>query len=136
MNLIKTICVSFFTKVVTIVGIMKQLKEICEHERWRSKIVNSSAASVEDYFSHFEYILIVDPKKILDVTNTYPAVVFSEYEYPNRTRSNAALIRIFRVTPKNETDGKHYFDEIWGKDTAFVATNNEQDAVMIALRFS
>lgn len=133
---IESFILSLVTKVSIVIDLVKQLRQIYDYASWRSHIVNQSAASVEDYFEHFDYVLEVDPRKILDIRTNYPKVAFAEYEYPNRTRTDAALIRIFRVTPKSKVDGKHYFDEIWGKDTVFVATNNEQDAVMIALRFT
>jgi hypothetical protein len=127
---------SILEKAIKVVDFIRQLKHVYDHAAWNSKFVNQSAATVEDYFHHFKYILIVDPRKALSITSSYPIVAFSEYEYPNRPRSEASLIRIFRVTTRNETDGKHYFDEVWGRDTVFVATNNEQDAVMITLRFT
>lgn len=127
---------NYFLEKLNIFNIEKELSaEIHAREKWVYNKINMTAATVEDYFQKFEYVITVDPEKVLEVGSYHTVPEFKEYEYPNRSLEDCVFVRCFRVAERNLYDGKTYFDEIWGEDLLFVATNNKYDALMISLKF-
>lgn len=127
---------NYFLEKLNIFNIERLISaEINAREKWVQNKINRTAATVEDYFHKFEYVITVDPEKVLEVGSYHTVPEFKEYEYPNRSLEDCVFVRCFRVAERNLYDGKTYFDEIWSEDLLFVATNNKYDALMIALKF-
>ena len=112
---------------------------IAENQRyqtWYSAHINYRAHYINDLFDKFEYIIEVDPYKFLNFRQRVwsPCDEAREYFYPVRELGDNCVWKCERVTAVN--DGNNlYIDEFGGKDTVFVASNNEQDITMIALRW-
>jgi hypothetical protein len=109
-----------------------------EWARWQIATINHGASTVQDYYKNFKYILELDYKKVFQQDAPHgwiPVADFKEYMYPNRPMDEMTVVKWFRGE-WNEWDNRYWFIELGGGDTVFAATNNEEDAVMIALKFS
>ncbi len=112
-------------------------KQLRDWEKWRDETIVVRASTVENMFMNFKHIIEVDPDKIFDLDEPfgwYTKDDFDQYLYPTRKLGDNTVWNWCRCT-KNQWDGKLHFDEIGGRDRLFVATNNDQDAIMIALKY-
>ena len=109
-----------------------------EYRSWYESAINWRATRVRDIFHNFHHIIIVDPEKFFD----YDPLAYSpkkeihQYFWPQRTLGENAVWRWERVIKCPATAGEWTVNELGGEDILFVATNNERDAIMIALKYS
>jgi hypothetical protein len=109
-----------------------------EWESWYEQTVNFRAFRIKDMFEKFEYILEVNPDKFFqpDPFAWVPTEDAKQYLYPARQLGQNAVWRFERVTQSTNAAEGWIVDGFGGEDKVFVATNNERDAVIIALRWS
>ena len=111
-------------------------KEQREWEAWYNVNVVWRASTIENMFMHFEHIIEVSPDKFFqfDPFAWVPCEDAKQYLWPQRKLGNNAVWRFERVR-KDQWDGRWHIDELSGGDHVFVATNDEKDAIMIALKY-
>jgi hypothetical protein len=109
-----------------------------DYRKWYEETVAIRANTIENMFTNFKYILPVSID-IFDHSEPFgwvPCEDFEQYMYPARELGNNAVYYFARGS-RNQWDGKFYLsDFIYEKDQVFAATNNDRDAVMIALKYS
>lgn len=107
-------------------------------EAWYERNVVYRASTIENMFMHFEHIIEVDWRKFITDGGMgcwVPVEGARQYFHPQRELGNNAVWRIERVR-KDQWDNRWHVNELCGEDRIFVATNNEQDALMIALKYA
>jgi hypothetical protein len=104
---------------------------------WYEQNVNYRATRIKNMFENFEHIIIVDPNKFMveDPFAWAPCADAQQYFWPARPLGNNAVWRFERVMREPSTAWEWTVNELGGEDTVFVATNNERDAMMIALKY-
>lgn len=105
---------------------------------WYDTNVVYNASTVENMFMNFDHIVEVDWNKFFSHEEMgwwVPCQEAKQYFHPARELGNNAVWRIERVT-WDQWDNRWHINEFSGADKVFVATNNKQDAVMIALKYS
>ena len=105
--------------------------------KWQEENIVRHASTIENMFMNFKYIFPVSVE-IFDLDEHVcwvPCKDFEQYCYPNRDLGNCAVY-YFARGERNQWDGHFHFNEFGGGDQVFVATNNEIDAMMIALKYS
>lgn len=112
-------------------------KQTRDYEKWWVENIVSRASTVENMFMNFKYIIPVSTQIFNhnEPFGWYPNKDFKQYMYPARElgdQSEYYFARGYRY----EYDGKFHFNELCGQDQVFVVTNNEKDAIMIALKYS
>ena len=116
-------------------GLTKQ-ERICR--KWEEENIVARASTIENMFMHFEHIVPVSTK-IFDLDEPFGWVVcqdFKQYLYPHRELGNNAVFYFARGY-RDPWDGRfHITDLRCEQDQVFVATNNKNDAIMIALKYS
>ena len=109
-----------------------------EWEAWYEVNVVYRAQTIENMFMNFEHVIEVDWNKFFSHEEMgwwVPCKDAKQYFHPARELDNNAVWRIERVT-KDQWDNRWHINELSGEDRVFVATNNEQDAIMIALKYA
>jgi hypothetical protein len=108
-------------------------------KKWSEENIVLNARTVQNMFVNFKHIMVVDPEKIFDYGSPHPGWNvtddFAEYEYPAKPLGENAVW----VFERGVWDYFHKEFSINGMgdiDLVFVATNNDEDAVMIALKYS
>jgi hypothetical protein len=106
-------------------------------EAWYDVNVVYRASTIENMFMHFKHIIIVDSNRFMveDPFVWRPCEDARQYFYPARRLGENCVWRFERVR-KDPWDGRWHIDEMGGSDYVFVATNNERDAMMIALKYA
>lgn len=108
-------------------------------DKWQDETIVFRAGTVENVFMNFKHIVEVSPDRIFDMSAPFGWVTVKDFhrkfEYPNRQLGDNAIWMWFRCE-KDQWDGRYHINELSGEDRVFVATNNEQDAIMIALRYA
>lgn len=113
-------------------------KEQRAWEEWYENNVNYRANTIEDMFKNFKHVIIVNTDKFTDPTWPFdwvPNPEASEYFWPQRPPETTCVWRFERVNPHSWKTGWE-INGMGGQDLIFVATNSDEDAVMIALRWS
>lgn len=113
-------------------------KQQRDWEAWYNVNVVWRAHDITNMFMNFKYVFEVDWYKFFDHEEMgcwIPCPDAKQYFYPQRELGNNAVWRIERVI-KDQWDLRWHINEIAGYDKVFVATNNERDAMMIALKYS
>lgn len=113
-----------------------------KHERawkkWHDENIVYRATTIENRFMHFKYIIPVSTN-IFDFSEPFgwiPRKDFKQYMYPNRELGDCSVYYFARGYV-DQWDGKFHLNDIrHNRDQVFVATNNEVDAMMIALKYS
>jgi hypothetical protein len=109
-----------------------------EYRAWYDQTVNVRAIRIKDMFNNFRYIIIVDPNKFFNLEEPFGWIVredVNQYFWPQRPLSETAVWRFERVMNAPSTAWEWHVNELGGEDQVFVATNNKQDAIMIALKY-
>lgn len=108
-----------------------------EYDAWYTKHVNWHADTINKMFEKFKYVIEVDPDKFLvdDAIAWVPHPDVRQYFWPERAFGNNCVWTIQRVFWDTWTNS-WMINEIAGEDRVFVATNNDQDAIMLALRWT
>lgn len=107
-------------------------------EAWVQKTVVLQADTVENVFMNFKHIIEVDADKLLTMWHPFACCTqesFKQYEYPQKPLGKNAVWICWHVR-KDPYDGRWHRTSFGGKDRAFVATNSDEDAIMISLKFS
>ena len=113
-------------------------KEEREWIAWYEQNVNYRATRIKDMFKNFEHVIIVDPNKFMDHAEPFawvPCKDARQYFWPARPLGENAVWRFERVINCPATAWEWEINELGGEDKIFVATNNERDAMMIALKY-
>lgn len=106
--------------------------------KWEEENIVHRAGTIENMFMHFKYILPVTTQIFnhAEPFGWHPTKEFREYMYPNRELGDNTVYYFARGT-RNQWDGRFHLNGCFGeRDQVFVATNNEKDAFMIALKYS
>ena len=110
-----------------------------EWEAWYERNVVYRASTIPNMFMHFKYIIEVDTLKFIDHGEPFiyvPCEDALQYFWPDRELGNNAVWRFERVYWNQWEECWHINDMIGDEDKIFVATNSDEDAVMIALKYS
>jgi hypothetical protein len=113
-------------------------KEEREWIAWYEQNVNYRATRIKDMFKNFEHVVIVDLNKFVDHAEPFawvPCADARQYFWPARPLGENAVWRFERVINCPATSWEWEVNELGGEDKIFVATNNERDAMMIALKY-
>ena len=106
--------------------------------KWEDENIVHRARTIENMFMNFKYILPVTTQIFnhAEPFGWHPTKEFREYMYPNRELGDNTVYYFARGT-RNQWDGRFHLDGCFGeRDQVFVATNNERDAIMIALKYT
>ncbi len=112
-------------------------KEQREWEAWYEKNVVYRASTIPNMFMHFKHVIIVDPDKFFDLCEPFayvPNKDAKQYFWPQRELGNNAVWRFERVIWDQWMQEWH-INGMGDRDKVFVATNNERDAMVIALKY-
>jgi hypothetical protein len=106
--------------------------------KWETETIVRRAGTIENMFMHFKHIVPVSTN-IFDLDEPFgwtPCQDFKQYLYPSRELGDNAVFYFARGY-RDQWDGKFYLNDMRGEqDQVFVATNNNTDALMIALKYS
>lgn len=104
------------------------------YEAWYCTTVNVRASTAEDMYKNFKYLIPVDYRKFLVFHMlTEPRDDLREYYYPQRELGDNMLWTILRG---EQLQGEFYITDFGVEDRVYVITNNSEDAVMLALKYS
>jgi hypothetical protein len=108
-----------------------------EWEAWYETNVNYRANTIPNMFMHFKHIIVVDPNKFFqpDPFAWVPCDDAKQYFWPQCDLGNNAVWRFERVI-WDSWDNCWYINDMGNEDKVFVATNNDDDALMISLRYT
>jgi len=113
-------------------------KEARAFQKWYDETVVVHANTIENMFMDFKYIIPVTTQ-IFNHNEPFgwvPNKDFQQYMYPRRTLGDNTVYYFARGS-RNQWDGRFHLDGCFGeRDQVFVATNNERDAIMIALKYT
>jgi hypothetical protein len=106
-------------------------------EAWYESNVNYRAIRIKDMFKNFKHVIIVDSNKFFqfDPFTWVPTEDAKQYFWPARPLGENSVWRFERVINCPATAWEWEVNELGGADTVFVATNNDRDAMMIALKY-
>lgn len=110
-----------------------------EYLTWYEQNINVRATKIKDIFRNFKHIVIVDPAKFFNLEEPFGWIVCEEaeqYFWPNKPLGENAVWRFERVINCPATAWEWEINELGGADKVFVATNNSEDAFMLALMYS
>ena len=113
-------------------------KQTRDHHKWFEETVVQRAGTIENMFMNFKYILPVSTRifNYSEPFGWYPNKEFRQYMWPNRALGDCTVYYFARGY-RDLWDGKFHLNDLrHEKDQVFVATNNEKDAFMIALKYS
>lgn len=114
-------------------------KEQRDWHTWKEQNVVRQADTIENMFMHFKYIIPVSMNIFDDDDGMFgciPTTDFKQYLYPQRALGDNAVYT-FERGYRDQWDGRFHICSMGGDcGQLFVATNNSQDAMMIALKFS
>lgn len=112
-------------------------KDQREWEAWYERNVVYRASTIDNMFIHFKHIIEVDTDKFVDHAEPFawvPNKDAKQYFWPQRKLGNNAVWRFERVY-WNEWEKRWHINDMGDADKIFVATNNDKDAMMIALKY-
>ena len=110
-----------------------------EYRTWYEQTVDARATRIKDIFGNFKHIVVVDPGKFFDLDEPFGWIVREDarqYFWPARPLGENCVWEFHRVMNSPATAWQWEVNELGGEDKVFVATNNQQDATMIALRWA
>ena len=113
-------------------------KDTRDWKAWYNVNVNYRADTIDHMFQNFAHIIEVDWKKFVvdDGLAWVPVESARQYFWPQRKLGDNAVWRMERVSRYNYHSPGWYIDELCGEDRIFVATNNDNDAIMLSLLYS
>jgi hypothetical protein len=112
-------------------------KDQREWEAWYEVNVFYRASTIPNMFQHFKHIIEVDTHKFMDYAEPFawvPCEDARQYFWPFRELGNNAVWRIERVI-WDKWENCWHINGLGDEDKVFVATNNDRDAMMIALKY-
>jgi hypothetical protein len=108
-----------------------------EWEAWYEVNVVYRASTIPNMFMHFKHVIIVDPDKFFNRCEPFvyvPCEDAKQYFWPQRELGNNAVWRFERVI-WDQWMKEWHINGLGDRDKVFVATNNDKDAMMIALKY-
>ena len=106
--------------------------------KWQEENIVLGASTIENMFMHFKHIVPVSIR-IFDLDEPFgwlPCEDFRQYQYPTRALGDNTVYYFARGY-RDEWDGKFHLNDLrHDQDQVFVATNNDVDAMLIALKYS
>ena len=113
-------------------------REDREFRQWADRTVVQNATTIENMFQNFRHIVPVSTR-VFDLDEPFgwiPCPEFREFLYPQRPLGSNAVYYFARGF-RDAWDGRFHISDLRAEqDQVFVATNSDQDAVIIALRWS
>jgi hypothetical protein len=113
-------------------------REDREFREWADRTVVYNATTIENMFQNFRHIVPVSTD-IFDLDEPFgwmPCLEFREFLYPAKPLGENA-VWYFARGYRDAWDGRFHISDLGAEqDQVFVATNSDQDAVIIALRWS
>jgi hypothetical protein len=109
-----------------------------EWEEWYDAHVVYRANTIPNMFMHFKHVIKVDTHKFMNPAEPFawvPCADAQQYFWPARELGDNAVWRFERVIWDKWTNSWHV-NGLGDEDIVFVATNNDMDAMMIALKYS
>ena len=107
-------------------------------EKWKQENIVVRASTIENMFMNFKHIVPVSTN-IFDLDEPFgwtPCEDFKQYLYPNRELGNNTVFYFARGF-RDQWDGHFHLNDMrCEQDQVFVATNNDRDALIIALKYS
>lgn len=113
-------------------------KDQREWETWYEQNVVYRATTIPNMFQHFKHVILVDPDKFFDVQEPFawvPCAAAKKYFWPERPVATTCVWRFERVI-WDQWSRTWLINGLGDGDKVFVATNSDQDAVMITLKWS
>ena len=109
-----------------------------EYREWKLHNIVQNAQDVTNFFQGYKHIIAVDYRKVMTKFEPMFGYLESEeflsYMYPSRPLGQNCFYGMFRGG-QDQRNSRFYFDD-FGCTQMFVATNSEEDAIMIALKWS
>jgi hypothetical protein len=108
-----------------------------EWEAWYEQNVVYRASTIDNMFMNFKHVIEVDVGKFTDPCEPFtwvPCKDARQYFWPARKLGENAVWRFERVY-WNEWEKRWHINDMGDADKIFVATNNDRDAMMIALKY-
>ena len=112
-------------------------KQQREWEAWYEIHVNYRAGDTTDMFKNFKHVMVVAADKFFDHGEPFAWVTNADarqYFWPRRELGNNAVWRFERVM-WDQWDRRWHINGMGDEDKVFVATNSDNDAIMIALKY-
>lgn len=112
-------------------------KDEREWAAWCDTNIVYRAGTIKNRFKHFKHIITVDPNKFFDLSEPFgwvPCASAKKYLYPTRELGNNAVYCFERVI-WDKWSNDWMLNDLGDEDIVFVATNNDRDATMIALKY-
>lgn len=110
-----------------------------EYYAWRQGNIVPNASYVGNYYQGFKHILALDYNKVHTsfdpLFGHIPSADFLSYMYPNRTLGNHCEYGIFRGM-WDQWDYQFHITDFGDRDQLFVATNSNEDAIMLTLKYA
>ena len=106
-------------------------------EAWYEVNVVYRAGTIPNMFMHFKHVIEVDSDKFMveDPFTWAPCEDAQQYFWPARELGNNAVWRFERVM-WNQWQQCWDITGMGNEDKVFVATNNDEDAIMISLKYA
>ena len=108
-----------------------------EWEAWYEVNVVYRANTIDNMFQHFKHIITVNPELFFDRCEPFayvPNEDARQYFWPQRPVTDTCVWRFERVI-WDKWSNSWMINGLGDRDKVFVATNNDRDAMMIALKF-
>ena len=112
-------------------------REEREWTAWYNENVNWLSPIISTMFAKFKHVIVVNPETFMNPMEPFtwvPNDDAKQYFWPQRKLGENCVWRFERVIPYGEND--YYVNGIGDRDLIFVATNNDQDAIMITLKYT
>lgn len=106
-------------------------------EAWYETNVVYRAGTVSNMFMHFKHVIVVSPNTFFDLREPFayvPCEDARQYFWPQRPVTETCVWRFERVMWNQWTE-EWDINGMGDRDKVFVATNNDADAIMIALKY-
>jgi hypothetical protein len=113
-------------------------KDQRDWEAWYETNVVYRASTIPNMFMNFKHVIEVSHEKFLDYCEPFdwvPCEDALQYFWPQRELGNNAVWRFERVI-WDKWEQRWHISSLGDEDKVFVATNNQRDAVMIALKYA
>jgi len=108
-----------------------------DEQAWNKENINATASSVKEILFGMKHIIEVDYEKVYEKWDVQGWIVLEEFQteyfYPNRELGDHAVIHLMRGD--FSSDEYIFTKNEFGGDAVFVGTNNDDDALMIALKY-
>lgn len=106
-----------------------------EYEAWFYINVNVRASTAEERYKNFKHVIQVDYWKTFDEHMfTELKDELRQYRWPQRALGDNMVYGILRG--EQEPSGRFYITDFGREDRVYIATNNSEDAIMIALKYT